>query len=90
MLTYAFSGAANSGSQPDGSQSRLATMLKKYGKIGLGVWIVVSIIVLLACYVAIELGVDTVCSDQCMGFGSMGNAGKCMHIPFSRTYCNHE
>lgn len=69
MRRLKFSPAANSGSQPDGNQSRLAIMLKKYGKIGLVVWIVVSIVVLLGCYVAIELGVDTVCNQSMISIG---------------------
>jgi hypothetical protein len=46
--------------QPE-NNSRLQALLKKYGKAGLIVWVVVSILVLFACYAAIEMGVDTVC-----------------------------
>jgi hypothetical protein len=48
--------------QPE-NNSRLQALLKKYGKAGFIVWVVVSILVLFACYAAIEMGVDTVCLD---------------------------
>lgn len=44
----------------DSNQGKLKQLLVKYGKAGLLVWVVVSILVLFACYTAIELGVDTV------------------------------
>lgn len=61
---------ANGAAAPTGAndnRGKLKELLTKYGKAGLLVWVVVSILVLFACYTAIELGIDMVCVERAHG-----------------------